>query len=194
MKINKLIKAAFFTLILCNSFLVNAQIGVSTNTYVNPNPAQSLVNNILLGAGVTASNITFTPAASSNSQIGFFNGVNSNIGLDSGIVMSTGHVADIVPGSFVGGTFGGQGVDVDLLGLANSVPPLIGQTFTVQDVNDIAILEFDFVPAADTVKFRYVFASDEYTTWINSQYNDVFGFFISGPGINGPFLNNAENF
>lgn len=193
MKINRLIIGVFATLFFCNNLLVNAQIDVSTTTYVNPNPAQSLVNNILLGAGVTATNITFTPAASSNSQLGFFNGVNSNIGLDSGIVLSTGHVSDVVPGNFVGGAFGGIGNDPDLLGLANSVPPLIGQSFTVGDVNDIAVLEFDFVPAADTVKFRYVFGSDEYTTFINTQYNDVFGFFISGPGINGPFLNNAEN-
>jgi gliding motility-associated-like protein len=193
MKINKLIIGVFCTVLFCNNFLVKAQIGVSTTTYVNPNPAQSLVNNILLGAGVTATNITFTPAASSTSQLGFFNGVNSNIGLDSGIVMSTGHVNDIIPGNFTGGVFGGLGNEPDLLGVANSVPPLIGQAFTVLNVNDIAILEFDFVPAADTVKFRYVFGSDEYTTWINSQYNDVFGFFISGPGINGPYALGAEN-
>jgi gliding motility-associated-like protein len=193
MKINKLIIGIFAAALFCNSINVNAQINVSTTTYVNPNPAQSLVNNILLGAGVTASNITFTPAASSNSQLGFFNGLNSNIGLDSGIVMSTGHVNDVVPGNFTGGVFGGLGNDPDLLGVANSVPPLIGQTFTVADVNDIAVLEFDFVPAADTVKFRYVFGSDEYTTYINTQYNDVFGFFISGPGINGPYALGAEN-
>jgi gliding motility-associated-like protein len=193
MKINQLLIAVFAITFLSKQELAQAQINVSTTTYVNPNPAQSLVNNILLGAGVTASNITFTPAASSNSQLGFFNGTNSNIGLDSGIVLSTGHVEDIMPGTFIGGAFGGLMTEPDLLGLANSVPPLIGQTFTVADVNDVAILEFDFVPAADTVKFRYVFASDEYTTFINTQYNDVFGFFISGPGINGPYANNAEN-
>jgi hypothetical protein len=193
MKMNKLIIGVFATFFFCNCSLAIAQIGVSTTTYVNPNPAQSLVNNVLLGAGVTASNITFTPAASSNSQLGFFNGVNSNIGLDSGIVLSTGNVEDMVPGNFVGGVFGGLGNDPDLLGLTNSVPPLIGQTFIIADVNDVAVLEFDFVPTTDTVKFRYVFGSDEYTTSINTEFNDVFGFFISGPGINGPYLNNAEN-
>jgi gliding motility-associated-like protein len=192
MKINKLIIGIFATALFCSHSSVNAQIGISTTAYSTPTAAQSLVNNILLGAGVTASNITFTTAGSEPIQLGFFNGVNSNIGLDSGIVMSTGDVANIVPGNFSGGLPLG-GSDPDLLTLANSVPPLIGQGFSVSNTFHTAILEFDFVPAADTVKFRYVFGSDEYTTYINTQYNDVFGFFISGPGINGPYALGAEN-
>jgi gliding motility-associated-like protein len=194
MKINKLIIGIFAAALFFNSIGVNAQINVNSNTYVNPNPAQSLVNNVLLGAGVTASNIVFTPGANSNSQLGFFNGLNSNIGLDSGIVLSTGNVLDAMPGSFAGGVGNFTPMTYpDLLNVANSVPPLIGQTFSVSNVFDVAVLEFDFVPAADTVKFRYVFASDEYTTFINTQYNDVFGFFIDGPGINGPYALGAEN-
>jgi hypothetical protein len=45
----------------------------------------------------------------------------------------------------------------------------------------LAILEFDFVPLADTLKFRYAFGSEEYMEFANSSFNDVFGFFISGP-------------
>ena len=51
----------------------------------------------------------------------------------------------------------------------------------------MATLEFDFIPNSDTLSFNYVFGSNEYLTWINSEYNDVFGFFISGPGITGPY-------
>ena len=38
----------------------NAQMVVNTTTYTTPDPATSLVNNVLLGSGVTASNITFS--------------------------------------------------------------------------------------------------------------------------------------
>ncbi|MFN5831751.1 MAG: choice-of-anchor L domain-containing protein [Bacteroidota bacterium] len=192
MKINTSLFNFVLALCLATVSVSKAQLTVSTTAYNTPSAAQSLVNNILLGAGVTASNITFTPAGGESVQLGFFNGVNSNLGLDSGIVMSTGNIQALSPvGIPAGAPLGGS--DPDLLTLANSVPPLIGQTFSVSSTNDVAILEFDFVPAADTVKFRYVFGSDEYTQWINSSYNDVFGFFISGPGITGPFSGNSQN-
>jgi len=77
--------------------------------------------------------------------------------------------------------------DIDLLYVANSVPPLIGQTFSVNSVNNIASLEFDFVATGNVLNFNYIFGSDEYLTYVNSQYNDVFAFFLSGPGITGPY-------
>lgn len=46
-------------------------------------------------------------------------------------------------------------------------------------------MEFDFVPATDNISFNYVFGSEEYPEYVCSQFNDVFAFFISGPGIVG---------
>ena len=124
MKINKTIIAFFAALFFCNTLQVKAQLTISNTAYTTPSAAQGLVNNILLGAGVTASNITFTPAGGESVQLGFFNGVNSNLGLDSGIVMSTGNIANLAPGGFgTGAPIGGS--NADLLTLANSVPPLI---------------------------------------------------------------------
>lgn len=175
------------------SFVAKAQIQTDNSApYNSPN---HLVEEVLLGNGVTAFNIQFN---GDPVQMGFFNGTTSNLGLDSGVVLATDYIQTVEPGGT--GTAPTNTLnDPDLLTVANSVPPLIGQTFSVSDVNDVAILEFDFIPSSDTVKFNYVFGSDEYTTYINSSYNDVFAFFISGPGINGPyqspaaFPNGAQN-
>src|SRR5690606_19343367 len=44
-----------------------------------------------------------------------------------------------------------------------------------------AILEFDFIPTGDSVKFRYSFGSEEYPEYVNAGVNDAFAFFLSGP-------------
>lgn len=44
-------------------------------------------------------------------------------------------------------------------------------------------LEFDFASAGGDVFFNYVFASEEYNEFTNSQFNDVFGFFLDGSNI-----------
>jgi hypothetical protein len=71
---------------------------------------------------------------------------------------------------------------------------LLTQAIQGTQTYNAAILEFDFIPYADTVRFKYVFGSDEYPEFAppnNTTYNDVFGFFISGPGITG-FQNIAK--
>ena len=144
------------------------------------------VNEVLLGEGVTATNISFI---GSTEQIGYLTG-GTDVGfpIDGGLVLSSGNAADaFCAGLGCGGCQGGNPTDADLLEIANSVPPLIGQAFSVSSVNDLCVLEFDFDPAGDYVSFNYVFGSSEYEAWENSQYNDIFAFFLSGAGINGPY-------
>ncbi|MDG1477699.1 MAG: choice-of-anchor L domain-containing protein, partial [Vicingaceae bacterium] len=172
------------------SFTVKAQINVS-NTAPYNTPA-FLVNNVLLGNGVSASNITFS---GNPAQIGYFSGgLNGapNIGLDSGIVMSTGDVNDIPPGGNLPstGTYAGPG-DPDLLAIAQSVNSN-PQATNITQTQDAAFLEFDFTPTGDSVKFNFVFASAEYPGngtfgYINEVFNDVFALFVSGPGFSGPY-------
>ncbi|MDB2368744.1 SprB repeat-containing protein, partial [Flavobacteriales bacterium] len=177
----------YMLFLLCLFFLnTSAQIITDSNPpYDSP---VFLVDSILLGEGVVATNHSYQGDAL---QIGFFNGINSNIGLDSGIVMGTGDILEIVPGA-LGGFFANAVNDPDLLDVASSVPDLIDQNFTVTSVNDVAILEFDFVPVSSFVSFKYVFASEEYFAYENTQFNDVFGFFISGPNIVGPYSSPPE--
>lgn len=50
---------------------------------------------------------------------------------------------------------------------------------------DAVELQFDFEVQSDEIGFDYIFASEEYNQFVGTQFNDVFAFFISGPGIDG---------
>ena len=163
-------KRIIFLLITLFSIQLQSQIVVdNTAPYNTPN---YLVNNILLGGGVTAINHTFQGEPS---QIGWFNAINTPLGIDSGIVMACGDIYTLDP--IVGSSFPflpNTVTDPDLLAVANSVPGLIGQTFSVSSIGDVAVLEFDFIPTSDSMEFRYAFGSQEYFAWENSSFNDVF--------------------
>ena len=175
-----------YLLIFCVN-CINAQI--ISNVAPNNDP-NHLIQNVLVGGGVTISNISFT---GDNQQIGYFS-AGGSIGMQEGIVLSSGYAVDGQYGGNPATTWPATGcpnnpntICNDLFTVANSVPGMIGQSFSVSSVNDVAVLEFDFIPESDTVRFNYSFASEEYLTWINTSFNDVFGFFISGPGIVGPY-------
>ncbi len=138
----------------------------------------------LLGPGVTFSNVQFT---GDPLQLAYMTGAVNPFQIPSGIGLASGVVAEAeLAGSFDFLTNPVNG-NTDLLNIANSVPPLIGQEWTATGANDVAILEFDFVASGNELSFDYIFGSDEYQTYINTVYNDVFGFFLSGPGIVGNF-------
>ncbi|MGB6036834.1 MAG: choice-of-anchor L domain-containing protein [Cryomorphaceae bacterium] len=146
--------------------------------------ATELVNDFLLGEGVEAvpGSITFngTQGDSVYIQIGLYRGADDLIEFDEGVVMAT---WDVNNSNSTGSDFITNSIsnDPDLMALSN------------QNINDAAILEFDFTVISDSVKFNYVFASLEYDGFTCSQYNDAFGFFLSGPGLSGPFTDNAVN-
>ena len=178
-------KAAFRFLLL-TAFVFSFKSSYSQIAVTNAPPYNTvthLIQNVFLSGGVNAWNITYYGAPE---QLGFFSNGGLAVGLDSGIVMSSGRVASVPIGgpfpSFAVPNGPNQGAgDPDLTATAQSIIPGITQT------RDAAIIEFDFVPSADTLEFRYVFGSEEYLTWINTVFNDAFGFYISGPGITGPF-------
>jgi gliding motility-associated-like protein len=151
---------------------VRAQLTVTTGM----TPAQ-YVQNVLLGNGVIVSNVTYNGVQGS---IGSFTtgAIPTNLGISSGIVMSTGKVNQTPaigsPVANFASFSNGTGSDPDLQSL---MPGYI--------LYDASVLQFNFLPLSDTLKFRYVFASEEYPEYVNLGYNDVFGFFITGPNPSG---------
>ncbi|MEI7510002.1 MAG: choice-of-anchor L domain-containing protein, partial [Flavobacterium sp.] len=174
----------FLTLIFVN--IIHGQLTVNNTSQT---PAQ-LVQNVLLGSGITVTNIKFNGTTANantvNSQVGMFtNGNSTNLGLTSGIILATGNAQVAVGPNNSGGssqlpTSPSTG-DADLATLASGT------------VMDKASLEFDFIPQGTNLSFNFVFASEEYPEWVNSGFNDVFGFFISGPGISGTFTGGSAN-
>jgi gliding motility-associated-like protein len=192
---------------------MHSQITINNTLYT---PAQ-LVDGILVPAasGTTISNVTFSGVYNSSNryQVGYFTTATTTLaqmGFNSGVVLSTGNTSDVpltlgqnpqaaaqMSTGFTSCTAGEIRETGTCPTIINDVNILAGTT----NYYNAAILEFDFVPVADVVQFRYIFGSEEYTDnsgLINyqcSSYNDKFGFLISGPGIAGGqgFTNNARN-
>lgn len=171
-------------LVISGSLSVTGQI-----TVTNTQAPDALVQNVLLGNGVTASNITYNGSLINAQQVQtnvtYFDATNTSFPIARGVLLTTGAGAAAVgpnnSGSFsIGGT-PSVASDADLNAIAAG------------SVTNGAILEFDFIPTGDTVSFKYVFGSDEYPEFSPSSFNDAFGFFLSGPGISGPYTNSAIN-
>lgn len=176
-------KFLMFCLIIGTGTLALGQVEVE-QTYT----IEEYVNDILLGTGVEATNVTFT---GSMVQLGFLTGgEGTDFPVGQGLILSTEDATNVAinddPDLVIPNGEESNG-EPDLLTIANSVPPLIGQNFNVGSVNDVCILEFDFIATGDTVSFNYSFGSDEYLGWVNSAFNDIFAFFLSGPGLAGAY-------
>lgn len=132
--------------------------------------------NIIAGPGITVSNATYNGAAVA---VGSFNGTNSNIGLGSGVILTNGDISLAVGPNNLAGNGLGNGLpgSNELNGLAGT------------NTYDASTLEFDFIPQSNIASFKYIWASEEYPEFAPGSpwgaFNDVFAFYINGPGITG---------
>ncbi|MGH2667435.1 choice-of-anchor L domain-containing protein [Flavobacterium sp.] len=180
-------KIFLFLFLFFTGSLLQAQLIVgATKT-----PIQ-LVEDILVGSGVSPVNIKFNGSFSSagiiKDQIAEFstNFNQTNLGLSNGILLTTGK-ADLALGP-------NNSSSKSILPAVSYQGDADLALLTTQQIANVAVLEFDFVATGTTLNFQYVFASEEYPEYVNnSAYSDVFGFFISGPGITGVFSGNAKN-
>lgn len=108
----------------------------------------------ITGAGVTISNATLTFNTAKPS--GTFTGGAASVGFDSGIVLTTG-TTDCVAGPNNQNGCTGTGTSTSL--------------------------KFDFESTTGQVFFKYVFASEEYTQFAPSNFNDRFELRLNGVNI-----------
>jgi gliding motility-associated-like protein len=180
-------------------------IGVSVKgqpIFNQTQPPSVLVQGVLVDPSVFTFNVQFngqvgsvmpTPESSAE-RIARFNASNTNLGIASGVMLTNSTTQSAMgPNNDPDFDAGNPTLigDPDLHVLTGYIYPF---SVIPDYTRDIAILEFDFIPTSDMVSFRYVFASEEYPygSCANNK-NDVFGCFLSGPGIVGPFQNNAIN-
>ncbi len=179
-------KHLLFALLTCISWSVAmAQPLEVTNSA--PFTPENLITNVFLGEGVQVLSVTYEGA---NKAVGFFKNGQSHIGIDRGLVMTTG--AAVTQAGDVGvESNGGTQAAVD--NPDNVTDPDLASIAGGNSTNDISKYTITFIPISDTLRFRYAFGSEEYPEYACSSFNDIFGFFISGPGINGPYENNGVN-
>ncbi|MBE9226401.1 PEP-CTERM sorting domain-containing protein [Phormidium sp. LEGE 05292] len=133
---------------------------------VNQDNNGSNLLNALLGTTNGLSNFSVTTTGNA-AAFGLFSG--DPFGLDSGIVLSSGKVADI-PGVNSAGT-----------DLSTSFGTL-GDTPGSYDLAKLDI-SFDADSTADKVFFQYVFGSEEFVEWAGSSYNDSFELLLNGVNL-----------
>lgn len=153
---------------------LNSSAQISVDSSFTP---QELVDKFISGQGVRVGNITYT---GSTQSIGYFKCENNVLGIENGMVLSTGKISDVIgPNNSPWTTTSFTAVkskqrpkgDRDLNRISKSV------------TYDVSVLEFDFIPFNNRISFSHVFGSEEYPEYVGSRYNDVFAFIIDGDKI-----------
>ncbi|MEZ4885662.1 MAG: choice-of-anchor L domain-containing protein [Chitinophagales bacterium] len=160
----KRVYTLILSLLLCSPIF--AQIGVINSPPLLPDTlAQRLV-----GYGLEIDNVEMLCP---NNASGYFYGATAaGFSMNSGILLTSGSTAVALSPNTVGSASSSNGGP----GYAplEEFPQAYNGTFNA------CVLEFDFVPQGDSIKFNYVFGSEEYPEYVGSSFNDIFAFLIEG--------------
>lgn len=155
--------------------LIAVAFATGTNVKAQVTITDSLSNvaveNLLTGFGVNISNLVINCNAQA---IGELNGT-SILPINQGLLISTGDVNHFL--------YTNNGIGTVSFPLQITDPN--SGLLSTYPIYDLAVLEFDCVPQGDTLLFNFAFGSEEYPMYVGSSFNDAFGIFMSGPGING---------
>ncbi|WP_373542113.1 choice-of-anchor L domain-containing protein [Chamaesiphon sp.] len=146
------------------------------------------LGNTIIGSGITATNFVYTGGDIASGT--FTGGTSAGIGIDQGIILTSGDANLATGPNSTGGSTGSNTAlgDAQLSALAGGAG-----TFNA------SVLSFDFTSTSSDLFFNFVFASEEYPEFANTNFNDVFGFFVDGtnialvPGTTTPITINTIN-
>lgn len=137
-----------------------------------------------MGTALTGNGVTIvgnpTINCSSLAYGSFSNGQSTNLGITNGVLLTTGSAAAAA------GPNDDNGFSTQL-NSTFSDPNLLSIEPTAN--NDVCSFELDVIPQCDSLTIRFIFGSEEYPEFVNSGFNDAFGFFVSGANPNGGVYN-----
>ena len=161
----------FSNLLLALSHEMKSQVKVNTSM-----PLREMIER-LVGPGVKVSNIRVNCPSDKGLPYAYFEDNTGTIGIEDGLLMTTGAAQNAIGPNNSGAVSQSNG--------NNSQDPDLAVLLAEGEKQfDACSIEFDVQVFADTLSFEYVFGSEEYLEFIR-DYHDVFGFFISGPGLPG---------
>jgi gliding motility-associated-like protein len=158
-------------------FGVLFNVGVSQNITVNQTySAQQLIENILVNSGcVSVSNFSATGGnfGAGELSFGYFNANGSVFPFQEGIVLSTGKLNSVVGPNT---NFSDSGIGMNWNGDSD-----LNTALSLSNTFNATVLEFDFIPNANTISFDYIFASEQYLlnpTANQCNFTDGFAFLL----------------
>jgi hypothetical protein len=151
--------------------------------------AQALVDMMLApssGMLVVAGSAQYTGAASASGTFVSGGTAANGLGIDSGVVLSSGDARFIgSSAAFVGDSANKTGDFT--AGASNSLTPntapgnTLFSSLTSSPTFNASVLSFQFVPSFGMLKLSFVFGSEDYNDVVNSGFpTDVFGIFVNG--------------
>ncbi len=174
--------SVLFVFILMGFSLNEAKAQIAVTNTANPSSAYdpiSLIETVFLSGGANIDTVIYT---GNPNAVGYFQNGNNSIGINEGIILTSGNAESAIGPNLLTGT-------TTIWGTTGGSPELA--SIATAGIRDLCEYEIRFTPTANTLTFQYVFASEEYPEFVGSTFNDVFGFFISQAGGAGPFTNIA---
>lgn len=144
----------------------------------NINASALSMANAIFGSGVTVTGASYTGPNSSSAT--FTNGqlAPGVLPSTSGVILSTGDVRSFTqsngdPNRSTGTSTNTSGVDNN--SMFNAIAG--GRTY------DAVWMDVDFIPNGNLMTMQFVFSSEEYPEYVNSNFNDVVGVWINGTNV-----------
>ncbi len=173
-----MLRSVLYLIFFCPVILLSQSISVDSQAFTD----QELIENVLVDSNcitnIQVTNVIGGLFEDGEKSYGYFNANGSGFPLSEGIVLTTGRL-DNVPGpndTLSDDDAQGWVGDADLELVLNE-----------QNTTNATIIEFTFQSTASEVRFRYLFASEEYQEGNPNtcNFSDLFGFLIRPQGEQG---------